>query len=202
MRWEYRVTPDSPTIRVACVSDLDEYRELLSDQATPAVWHFEPIGDITASTSGVFQLVQVSVNGQERTARSSGRGSAVHYSVNLEREQLAGEEITLSYTYRVLVQQASHLLYLDLPRPARGFDVQFWYGDSGIRYVNVLDFIASAEQPRVLRTPALAPTPSIDVGFDGWVFPRSGVGFVWVLDDEINGYAVPGADNRGRTPRP
>ena len=29
------------------------------------------------------------------------------------------------------------------------------------------------------------PIPSVEVGFDGWIFPRSGVAFVWVLDSEL-----------------
>jgi hypothetical protein len=35
----------------------------------------------------------------------------------------------------------------------------------------------------MLRTPE--PSPSIQVAFDGWVFPKSGVAFVWVLDEEL-----------------
>jgi hypothetical protein len=29
------------------------------------------------------------------------------------------------------------------------------------------------------------PTPSVEVGFDGWMFPKAGVAFVWVLDEEV-----------------
>lgn len=89
-----------------------------------------------------------------------------------------------------LVAQAGHLLYLDVPRPAKGLHVQFWYGDTGIRFVNALDFIASAERPRVMRAPRSVPTPAIEIGFDGWVFPRSGVAFVWVLDAEMQSQAA------------
>jgi hypothetical protein len=97
------------------------------------------------------------------------------------------EEITVSCTYRVLVQRHGHLLYLDIPRPTKGLQVQLWYGDCGIRRVNTVDFIASAQEPRILRSPASVPTPSVEVGFDGWIFPKSGVAFVWVLESEIGG---------------
>jgi hypothetical protein len=33
--------------------------------------------------------------------------------------------------------------------------------------------------------PASDPTPSIEVGFDGWALPKAGVGFVWVLEEEM-----------------
>jgi hypothetical protein len=75
----------------------------------------------------------------------------------------------------------------DIPRPTKGLQVQFWYGDCGIRRVNTPDFIASAQQPRILRSPSSVPTPSVEIGFDGWNFPKSGVAFVWVLEGRCQG---------------
>ncbi|HEX3786108.1 MAG TPA: hypothetical protein VHX38_41200 [Pseudonocardiaceae bacterium] len=85
----------------------------------------------------------------------------------------------------MLVQRHGHVLYLDLPRPTKGLKVQFSYGDVGIRRVTTLDFIASSEPTRVEQAPASVPARSVDIGFDGWIFPRSGVAFVWVLEDEL-----------------
>lgn len=28
------------------------------------------------------------------------------------------------------------------------------------------------------------PAPSVEIGYDGWVFPKGGVAFVWVLASE------------------
>lgn len=97
----------------------------------------------------------------------------------------ASREVTVSYTYRVLVQRHGHLLYLDIPRPAKGVRVQLDYTAAGIRRVNVLDYFASLEMARVEHSPSAAPAKTVDVSFDGQVFPRAGVAFVWVLDDEL-----------------
>lgn len=35
------------------------------------------------------------------------------------------------------------------------------------------------------RLPASGPTPSIALRFDGWILPKAGVAFVWVLDSEM-----------------
>jgi hypothetical protein len=35
------------------------------------------------------------------------------------------------------------------------------------------------------RFSATAPTPSIALRFDGWMLPKAGVAFVWVLEREI-----------------
>jgi len=93
--------------------------------------------------------------------------------------------VKVSYTYRTLAQKNGHLLYVDIAKPTKGLKVELWYGDCGIRYVNMLDMIASSTQTRIARTPETVPTPSVAVGFDGWVFPRSGVAFVWVLEGEV-----------------
>jgi hypothetical protein len=33
--------------------------------------------------------------------------------------------------------------------------------------------------------PATAPTPSIALRLDGWMLPKAGVAFVWVLEREL-----------------
>ena len=35
------------------------------------------------------------------------------------------------------------------------------------------------------RLPASEPTPSVFLRFDGWILPKAGVAFVWVLDEEM-----------------
>jgi hypothetical protein len=98
---------------------------------------------------------------------------------------VADRLVAISYTYRVLLQQHGHLLHLDFPRPTKGLKVHFAYGGCGIRRVNVVDYIASSRQPGLSRLEPTAPTPSIAFRFDGWMLPKAGVGFVWVLEREM-----------------
>lgn len=53
IRWEYRVVPTNPVLRFACVSDLDEYRDLLQDPSVTAAWYFEPTGPLDAAAKEV-----------------------------------------------------------------------------------------------------------------------------------------------------
>jgi hypothetical protein len=66
----------------------------------------------------------------------------------------AKQAVTLAYTYRVLIQRHGHLLHLDVTQPTKGLHSEFWYGDCGIRYANVLDYIGGAQQPRISQVPA------------------------------------------------
>ena len=185
VRWEYRFTPASSTMRFACVSDATEYRDLLRDQATTSAWYFGQSVGLDAASRDAFELVQLTVNGKPRTVRRTERQGAQFYTASLGAAATSRDLVAIVYTYRVLVQRHGHVLYLDLPRPTKGLKVQFNYGDAGIRRVNTLDFIASAQLARVENTPDSVAARSVDIGFDGWIFPRSGVAFVWVLEDEV-----------------
>jgi hypothetical protein len=185
VRWEYRVTPAGSAMRFACVSDPTEYRDLLRDQTTTSAWYFGQSSGLDAASLEAFELVQLTVDGKSRTVRRTERQGAQLYTASLGAAATSGEPVAIVYTYRVLVQRHGHLLYLDLPRPTRGLKVQFNYGAVGIRRVNTLDFIASAQSARVENTPDSVPARSVDIGFDGWIFPRSGVAFVWVLEEEV-----------------
>ncbi|HEY3684230.1 MAG TPA: hypothetical protein VGL93_14435 [Streptosporangiaceae bacterium] len=188
VRWEYRVTPLSPVMRFSCVSDMSEYRELLRDPSSTVAWYFEPAAGLTAASTESFELAQFTVDGKPRPIRRAKRRRAQTFTVSTGVAEAAEtRSAQVAYTYRVLVQRHSHLLHLDTGEPTKGLKVEFWYGDCGIRYVNMLDYIASAQEPRISRTPDSIPTRSAEVAFDGWVLPKAGVAFVWVLENEVSG---------------
>lgn len=169
-------------LRFSCVSDVDAYRELLTDPASTATWYFEPVHGLDASSPEVFELVQVAVNGKSQKIRRSVRKEGQVCTVGLGGDVKAGEPVTVSYTYRVLVQQHGHVLHLDLAQPTKDFRAELWYGDCGIRYMNVLDYLSGPRQPRYT---ALAASGSVTErrsclrGMDvpqGWRGVRVGVG--------------------------
>lgn len=182
IRREHRVTLTTTLWSFTCVSDLVEYRRLLDEGK--AAWYFEPVAGLTAGSEQAFKLLQFTVDGTPAPIRRTKRVSSQTYSVELRPEQI-GHQVKVAFIYRVLVQKHVHLLYLDVSKPTRGLTVELDYADTDIRFVNALDFIASAQQPHTLRSPKSVPGRSVSISFDGWVFPKSGVAFVWVLEEEI-----------------
>lgn len=184
--WEYRLVPRSTVMRFACVSDLDDYADLLQDPSSTIAWYFQPIGKLDGASKEVFELVHFAVDGRPRPARRTTRAGTQIFTVNLGTTAEPGsEELTITYTCRCLVQQHGHLLHLDIAQPTKGLKIRFSYGDCGIRRVNVVDYIASTGQPRITRLSASDPSPSIEIAYDDWVYPKAGVGFVWVLAREM-----------------
>jgi hypothetical protein len=142
MRTEYRITWASSVMRFACVSDLDEYRELLQDPSCTLVHYFQPVEELElhGGSERAFQFVELTVDGWHRPARRTTRAGAQVFTVSLGSDTaIAGRMLAISYTYRVLIQRQSHLLELDISRPTKGLRVQLAYGGCGIRRVNVAD---------------------------------------------------------------
>lgn len=186
IRREFRTVPASPIVRFACVSDDEEYRGLLEDPNYAIVHNFRAMSGIDAASREAFQLLQFSIDGEQLQARRSTRGKSQVLAVNLGEQAVAAKQaVTLAYTYRTLVRQDGHLLHLDISQPTKGLHVEFSYKACGIGYINVLDYIAGARQPQIAQLPANDPTPSVEIGYDGWVFPKGGVAFVWVLESEL-----------------
>lgn len=88
------------------------------------------------------------------------------------------------------MQRHGHSLYLHVGRLTKGFKIQFRYDGCGIRRVNVLDFLAGTQPTRVEQAQDSASAPNANVACDGWVMPRSGTTFVWVLEEETKAFGT------------
>lgn len=185
IRWEYRVRPVRSTMRFACVSEQAEYRDLLRDPTMAGQWYFGKTSPVDPTSTEAFELVQFSVNGKERSIRRTERTGSQMYTVALGKAATSGDEAIISYTYRVLLQRHGHLLFLDFPRPTKGVHVRLDYSQVDIRQVNIVDYFASPDSSRLERSTDSTAARTIDVRFDGQIFPRAGVAFVWVLQDEL-----------------
>lgn len=191
VRTEYKVLLSSEVMRFACVSDIDEYRELLRDPSCTVVHYFERVPGLDGGSELAFQLVEMAVDGRPQLVRRTERAGTQVYTVSLASDLMTEQRmVTIAYTYRVLVQQHGHLFHLDFSRPTKNARVHFAYGNCGIRHVSVLDYIASSAQPGLSKLPASEPTPSIALRFDGWILPKAGVAFVWVLEREMASSSV------------
>jgi hypothetical protein len=185
VRWEYRTVPQHPTRRFVCVGDRREYAEMAGERGATSAWYLKPGTGIDPSTARAFELVQFAVNGQERPIRRAVRKSGQVYTASVGAAHVAAKtEVTIAYTYRTLTSQAGHLLFFDIEQPTRDLKVELAYANCGIASVATLDMIPSVRSTRIEHSPASLPGRTVRVDVDGWVFPRSGIAFVWTLESE------------------
>lgn len=187
VRREYWVKLSTPVLRFSCVSSRDEYREALADPTTAEAWFLDSAGPVDAGSPEAFELLEFTVNGAPRTIRRSQRRGASSFRVAVD-PRLVGNgapEVKVAYTFRVLALRHGHVLYLEVGRPTKGAEMELRHGGCGIAHVNALAFGGGGDPAKLWHSPADSSTPSVGVGYEGWVLPGAGVGFVWVLEEEV-----------------
>jgi hypothetical protein len=182
VRWEYKVVPKHTQRRFVCLSDREEYAELLHERIGTSAWYLKPTGGLPAESQAAFELVRFAVDGQERPIRRSARKDSQTYTASVGEEAVrAGKPVTIAYTYRTITRQDGHLLFFDIEQPTRDLRVDFDYAGTGIEGVSTLDMVPTVRPARIERPAPGHPGETIRVDLDGWIFPRSGVAFVWAL---------------------
>lgn len=185
VQWEYTTVPAHEVHRFACVSNRDEFQELVRDTPYTSTWFLTPRLGFDARNRESFELLLYAVDGEMKPIRRSERKSGQTYSVSLGAgPDRTGKPVRVSYLYRTITPDFGHLLHVDVDQPTRGFTVELDYSDTDISEVSVLDLVASRSAARVERLPADLPGKSLSVRLDGWIFPRTGFAFVWTLDRE------------------
>ena len=186
VRWDYKTVPSEQERRFVCLSSLSEYQEESAQRsAATRFWRFRDVDTITAKSREAFELLQFSVDGAARPIRRSLRAHGQTYSAHLGGCGANGAEVVISYTYRVMIEAHGHLLHIDVDQPSRDLSVELRYDGTGIRHVNVLDYLAAGGQSvRVVRTPGGSSDRAVSVSMSGWTTPPAGIVFVWTLESE------------------
>jgi hypothetical protein len=183
IKWEFRTKPSTRNLRMACVSSTDDFQALSRDPTIAETWYFKPTSGLDGASPEAFDLLQVTVDGAIRPHRRSTRRGAQFFTAELG--DVGDRDVAMSYTYRVLVRQSGHLLRIEPARPTKGISVRLNYAGCGLKFVNTLDYIAGVRAARIEELPPSDTAPSVQVSYEGWIFPKSAVAFVWGLDREV-----------------
>lgn len=185
IEWEYTVAPSHPVQRFACVSDREEFRELVSDVPSTLTWYMTPRPGFDAASQDAFELLQFSVNGERRPIRRTAKKSGQVYSASVGEEVVrAGKPVRIGHLYRVITPRSGHRLFFELPQPARGLSLRVDYTNTNISHLTVTDLVSSAQRTRVSQTPPQVSAKTMDLEIPGWLLPRAGFTCVWTLAGE------------------
>lgn len=186
VRWEYTTIPAHAQRQFVCLNDRGEYTELTSERDSVSAWFINPDSGIDPSKPETFELLHFAINGEARPIRRGERKNAQTYTASIGNEHLAaGQPVVVSYTYRAVMAQAGHLLFFDIEQPTRDLLVTFDYAGCDIATITTLDMVPSVRPTRIETPDSHRAQEIIRVALDGWIFPRSGLAFVWTLQDEL-----------------
>ena len=182
VEWEYTTIPSHAVRRFACVSDRDEFNELVAETPSTLTWFMRPRPGMDASKHECYELLSFTVDGNERTIRRYGRKTGQTYTVNIgEKVVSAGKPVRIRHVYRTVTSQAGHGLFVELPQPANGLKLRIDYTDTMIDELAVINPLSGVRRPPVEKMPAGAAGRVTLVDVAGWLLPRSGLTFTWTL---------------------
>ena len=199
VRWEYTVTPRHRFRKFAVVSDRQRYDQLVAERGETSVWYRRPVPGLAVSDPEVFALEQFTVNGTPvQFTRQVDEVSQV-YTVDLGEQVIQQEQaVVISFSFRTRTLRSGHVVHLDIDRPTRGLDVELRYDPEQVGQMRILDFASIGEGGRLTQVPN---TPTLRYRYDGWLFPRAGMVFVWTLPDEQDDWGEVAPDTDARPPR-
>ena len=185
VRWEYTVVPKHRFRKFAVVSDRQRYDQMVAERGETSVW-FKPAGtklDVTDLDN--FALIEFAMDGEPlKITRTTDEHGQV-YTVDVGEAVVEAEQpVVMSFTYRSRLRRDGHMVHFDVDRPTKGFELELNYQDAGIAKMKLVDFISSTRRARVSEAPDVAGVKKYTMSYDGWVLPRAGVAFVWILEDE------------------
>ena len=199
VRWEYTVTPRHRFRKFAVVSDRQRYDQLVAERGETSVWYRRPVPGLAANDPEVFALEQFTVNDTPVPfSRQVDEVSQV-YTVDLGAQVIQQEQaVVVSFSFRTRTLRSGHVVHLDIDRPTRGLDVELRYDPEQVGQMRILDFASIGEGGRLTQVPN---TPTLRYRYDGWLFPRAGMVFVWTLPDEQDDWGEVAPDTDARPPR-
>jgi hypothetical protein len=186
VKWEYTVTPSHAVQKFACVSDKDEFRDLIADVPSTIPWLMPARPGFVANSVEAFELLEYRVDGKLQPIRRTTRKSGQTYSVNLGEDVIrAAEPVRVSYLYKTIADKSLHRMFFEMTQPTRGLSMKLDYTDTDIASMSVTDLITSAAGTQVSELPVQADARVLSVDISGWVLPRGGLAYVWTLLSEV-----------------
>jgi hypothetical protein len=185
VEWEYTVTPSHPFQRFACVSDRDEFHELVSDVPATSTWFMTPRPGFDASQRESFALLEFSVDGEQRLIRRQVHKSGQIYSATIGEEVVQKKRpVRIRHIYKTITPQSGHRLFVEVAQPTRGVSLELDYSGTAISHLSVSDLVSSVRKTQISRMPKQVDAKVLSVDLPGWLLPKAGFTFVWTLGDE------------------
>ena len=199
VEWEYTTVPSHGVRRFACVSDRDEYEELVSDAPATSTW-FMSGRSADAADRAAYELLYFSVDGEELPIRRQQRKGGQTYSVSIGDQVVRDRQsVRIKHLYRTTVTRTGHFLFLDLPQPTKNLSLKLDYTDTPIERLTVMDLVTSAKRPEIVPMPDQVNARVVSVDLPGWLLPRAGITFIWTLGGSQSGAGSSSDSSPSRT---
>ncbi|MCD6486152.1 MAG: alanine racemase [Syntrophobacterales bacterium] len=131
---------------------------------------------------GDFSVARVRIDGRDApviSAENTGRGYEVLCGGDGLAEYL-NRQVKIEIEIETKKHKSSKMFSVYLAYPTRGMDISFNYEKAGLKNVREVSFFAGRRPYPEIRMDK-GKSIELNIGKDEWVFPNSGVTFVWDL---------------------
>jgi hypothetical protein len=185
VEWEYTTVPSGPVRRFACVSDRDEYNDLVLDAPATAAWLVRPRPGMDPSSRDVYELLELTVDGEPQAIARAERKTGQTYTVHLGPASQTGKPVRIRQIFRTVTPTWGHRLFFELPQPGRNVSLTLDYTNTDIAYMRVSDTVGALVPSQVSQLPSTVPGRVMAIEAPGWLLSKAGFAFTWTLEKEL-----------------
>lgn len=171
---EYYKILRSDSFYVACAKDEASLAYYFQDPLCEYRWLLEK-GQVRVSD---FQVRGVRVDGlklEPQKVKATERGYEIHFQESSLGSKL-NQPVKMEIETQTWQEKDNRELAIYIVYPTKGMEVTFDYAATGIEAVKAISFLAGKNRYPQKRE---SQGRSITLSLEGWVFPNSGITFVW-----------------------
>ena len=177
---EYTKAIRNPVFMIGCALDNEQLAAFFEDKRCEYRWLLNPGESLVPERD--FRVNRVRIDGEEvpllRTENTK-RGYEV-WCGSEELKKKLNRQVRVEIEIETKQRKSNRLFSAYLVYPTRGIEISFQYGGTGIKNVKDVGFFAG-KHPYPETTREEGKSVTLRLGNDAWIFPTSGVTFVWDL---------------------
>ncbi len=177
---EYTKAIRNPVFMIGCALDNEQLAAFFEDGRCEYRWLLNPGEGLSPDRD--FRVNRVRIDGDDipliRTENTK-RGREV-WCGSEELRKKVNRQARIEIEIETKQLKSNRLFSAYLVYPTRGMEISFQYGGTGIRNVREVGFFAG-KHPHPETSREEGESLTLRLGNDAWIFPTSGVTFVWDL---------------------
>ncbi len=177
-RVEYTKALREPVFMIGCAMTNAQLEALFEEKRCEYRWLLN-LGD-EAVTESDFRVERVTIDGEDipiLRSENTERGYEVWCGGDLLKKKL-NRPVRFAFEIATKKSKENNLFSVYVVYPTRGLEISFQYEKANLRRVREVSYFAGKHPyPRVTREQGRCTT--LTIADDEWIFPNSGVTFIW-----------------------
>jgi alanine racemase len=175
---EYTKAIRNPVFMIGCALDNEQLAAFFEDPRCEYRWLLNPAEGLVPEQD--FRVNRVRIDGEDvqlLRMENTKRGYEV-WCGSEELKKKLNRQVRVEIEIETKQRKSNRIFSAYLVYPTRGMEISFRYGGTGIKNVRDVGFFAG-KHPYPETTREEGKSVTLRLGNDAWIFPTSGVTFVW-----------------------